>query len=107
MNPQQHYLCSQLVELTHKCPGSPAESIVNLEEIWCDGAVLESETPVQKGLDIELRCGTALFSGRIMEVEPHELGWRFQVEFSADTRWNPREFQPEHLLDPSALGWKQ
>jgi len=107
MNPQQRFLCSQLVGLKHNSADSPGQNIVNLEEIWQRGAILESETPVNEGAEIELHCGPAFFAGRIIGVEPHEFGWRFEVEFSALTLWDPQEFQPEHLLDPSALGWKE
>lgn len=106
MNPQQRFLCSQLVELRHNFADPAAVSIVNLEEIWRTGAILESETAVTEGAEIELHCGAAFFAGRIVDVEPHEFGWRFEIEFSVETPLDSREFQPEHLLDPSALGWK-
>ena len=106
MSPPFRFLCSHLVELKYNSPDSPAESIVNLEEIGERGAVLESETPVQEGAAIELYCGRAVFAGRIVGVEAHEFGWRFEVEFSAQTPWEPGEFQPGHLLDAAALKWK-
>jgi len=36
-----------------------------------------------------------------VQVEQHEFGWRFEVEFSPMTPWDPAQFQPEHLLDLS------
>jgi hypothetical protein len=101
MNPHR-FLCSHLVVLRN----NSAESIVNLEEIWEIGAVLESETAVEEGSRVEIRAGKAFFAGRIVRVEAHEIGWRFEVEFSPMTRWNPEEFQPAHLLDASELGKK-
>jgi hypothetical protein len=103
MNPQR-FFCSQLVALTNNTPGSAANTVVNLEEIWENGAVLESEEPVEEGSRIEIRCGSAFFAGRIVQVERHEVGWRFKVEFSPMTPWKPEEFQPEHLLDVTELG---
>ena len=94
------YMCSQLVALRN----NSINAIVNLEEIWSNGAVLESEDPVEAGARVEIRCRTAFFAGRIVQVERHEFGWRFEVEFSPMTPWKPEEFQPEHLLDVSALG---
>ena len=94
MNPRR-FFCSQLVALRNNSIGS----IVNLEEIWENGAVLESEEPVEEGSKIEIRCGAAFFAGRIVQVERHEFGWRFEVAFSPMTPWNPEKFQPEHLLD--------
>jgi hypothetical protein len=96
MNPQR-FFCSHLVALRN----NSIESTVNLEEIWKNGAVLESETPLEKGSRVELRCGRAFFAGRIVRVEAHEIGWRFEVEFSPMTPWDLDEFQPEHLLDVS------
>lgn len=97
------FLCSQLVALTHSSGGTTATSIVNLEEIWKNGAILEAETPVAEGAAMELDCGRARFAGRIVHIEPHEFGWRLEVEFSPGTPWNPEHFQPEHLLDPAML----
>jgi|HubBroStandDraft_6_1064221.scaffolds.fasta_scaffold89376_3 hypothetical protein len=99
------YLCSQLVELRIRTPepGLPQEAnrIVNLEEIWTTGAVLESEEPAEEGAKAEIRCGAAFFAGSIVHVERHEFGWRLEMEFSPMTPWNAEQFQPEHLLDIS------
>jgi hypothetical protein len=78
-----------------------AQSIVNLEEIWRDGAVLESEGPVAEDSRVEIRCGTAYFAGRVARIERHEFGWRFEVEFSPMTPWFPEKFRPRHMLDVS------
>ena len=94
MNPQR-FFCSHLVALRN----NSVESIVNLEEIWENGAVLESEDAVGEGSRVELRCGRAFFAGQIVRVEAHEIGWRFEVAFSPMTPWNPDEFLPAHLLD--------
>jgi hypothetical protein len=95
-----HYLCSDLVQLTI---GS-TESTVNLEEIWREGAVLECEHPVEEGSAVEMRGGTASFSGHAIQVERHEFGWRVNVEFSPPSAWDLEQFQPRHLLDESELG---
>jgi hypothetical protein len=104
----QRYLCSQLVDLRLSTmePGSrqTASRTVNLEEIWTNGAVLESDEPVEVGGKVEIRCGTAFFTGSIVSVERHEFGWRLEMEFSPATPWNSEQFRPEHLLDLSKLG---
>ena len=96
----QRFFCSHLVALRN----NSIESIVNLEEIWGNGAVLESEEPVKEGSRVEIRSGPVFFAGRIVQVERHEFGWRFEVEFSPMTPWKLEQFQPEHLLDVSELG---
>jgi hypothetical protein len=93
------YLCSQLVAMTN----NSVECVVNLEEIWANGAVLESEEAVEEGAKVEIRCGPAFFSGRVVQVDRHECGWRFELEFSPMTHWSLEQFQPLHLLDPSKL----
>jgi hypothetical protein len=105
MTPRR-FLCSQLVALSDYSSETGGGRLVNLEEIWAGGAILEAETAVTSGSQVELRCGSAVFRGRIVEVQPHEFGWRFEVEFSPKTRWRLEDFRPDHLLDPSAVGKK-
>jgi hypothetical protein len=95
----QRFHCSHLVALRN----NSRESVVNLEEIWKGGAVVESEDPVEEGAKVEIRCEKTFFAGRVVQVEQHEFGWRLEVEFSPMTPWNPDQFQPEHLLDLSEL----
>jgi hypothetical protein len=78
-----------------------ADSTVHLEEIWQDGATFESEEPVVDGVQVELRCGPAVFSGKVTKVDRHEFGWRAEVEFSPLTPWSPERFRPQHMLDVS------
>jgi hypothetical protein len=99
MTPQR-FLCSQLVALTEASSRTGGDRIVNLEEIWITGAILEAETALTRGAQVELHCGPAFFRGRIVEVEPHEFGYRFEVEFSPKTPWRPEEFRPDHLVGP-------
>ncbi|MGA2713674.1 MAG: hypothetical protein ABSG41_11270 [Bryobacteraceae bacterium] len=98
MTPRR-YLCSDLVALRM----NSADSIVHLEEIWRDGATFEAEEPVVDGVRVELRCGPAVFSGKVTQVERHEFGWRAEVEFSPLTPWSPEQFRPQHMLDVSRL----
>jgi hypothetical protein len=77
---------------------------VNLEEIWRDGAILESEEAVEDGVAGEMQCGDVLFAARVIEVERHEFGWRVEVEFSPFTPWNKERFQPKHMLEASRFG---
>src|ERR1700722_13699668 len=93
------YLCSQLVALRTNSVESAVDQMVNLEEIWQRGAVLESEEAVERGAKVEIRCGSVFFAGRVIQVERHEYGCRFEMEFSPMTPWSLEQFQPLHLLD--------
>lgn len=95
----KRYLCSHLVSL--RC-GADVH-MVNLEEIWQTGAVLEGEEPVIEGAPAEIRCGSVHLFGAITCVQEHSIGWRIEIEFSPLTPWSPDRFQPEHMLDLSAL----
>lgn len=79
------------------------EIIVNLEEIWERGAVVEAEEALDSGESVQVRAGTAHFSGHITSVERHEFGWRCAVEFSPLTPWSEEAYRPEHLFDPEKL----
>ena len=94
------YLCSELVFLE----AAETRAVVNLEEIWTTGAVLECETPVEAGARFRLRAGNHTFWGSAVLVEPHAFGCRVEVEFSPMTPWKPEEYSPHHLLDPATLG---
>lgn len=93
------YLCSHLVTL--RCVQTTA--IVNLEEIWESGAVLECENRPDDSGSAEIRCDGATFCGRLTRVEQHEFGWRAEMEFSPLTPWSPERFQPDHMLNPADL----
>jgi hypothetical protein len=95
----RHYLCSQLVSLNTSSGTGARDSVVNLEEIWDCGAILESEQAVDEGALIEIRCEQTFFSGKAVKVEKHEYGWRVEVKFSPMTPWKPDEFQPAHLFE--------
>lgn len=92
----RHYLCSELVTLKH----GTSESMLNLEEIWREGAFLEAESAIAAGEAIELRCGETIVAGVVAGAEEHEFGWRIEVAFSEANPWSPEWFRPQHLLDP-------
>ena len=94
------YLCSHLVTLSWKDGASGVtQSIVNIEEIWAEGAVLESEAVAPVGSSAEIRCGKTFFAGKITRADVHEFGVRIEIEFSPLTPWSVERFRPEHLLD--------
>lgn len=93
------YLCSELVAVYT----NNGESVVNLEEIWTTGAVLECEDPMEAGSSIEVKGGAVRFHGTVTNVELHDFGCRVEVEFSPLTPWNLESFTPQHLVDVSGV----
>jgi hypothetical protein len=94
------YLCSQLVRLA--VPDLP-EQWVTLEEIWEDGAMLESETEVASGVAAMISTDEVSFTGRITAVDRHEFGWQVEITFSPMTRWTMEKWRPDHAIDPKTL----
>jgi len=78
-------------------------TIVNLEEIHETGCVVESETALPEGADVELRCGRVCLEGKIEKTEEHDFGFRTVVSFCHGSTWSLALFRPEHLLDLSAM----
>ena len=90
------YLCSHIA--TVKLAG--AAWPVLIEEIWAEGAVVESEDEIPAAEFAQLECGGPFFAGRIGKAEQNEFGWRSEISFDAQTPWSEKIFRPSHLLDP-------
>jgi hypothetical protein len=99
------YLCSQLVRLFIFDPRATddREQWVNLEEICCDGAVLECENEIRCGVLARISCDDASFEGHVTAVEREEFGWRVELVFSALTPWSIEQWRPDHAFDPDTL----
>jgi hypothetical protein len=94
----RRYLCSELVTLTI----AGQSSVVNLEEIWRSGAVIEAEENIPAGVSANLQAGALRLDISIERVEKHAYGYRVEVSF-ADAVWTPELFTPAHLTDLTSL----
>jgi hypothetical protein len=93
------YLCSELVVLKR----DGADTVVNLEEIWSDGASIEMDEGIELGKQIDLVCGENHLTGSVANAEQHEFGWRIELKFLPGSQWSPEMFRPGHMLDPNDL----
>jgi hypothetical protein len=93
------YLCSALVTLKR----DSNETVVNLEEIWSEGAAVEMDDAVEIGRQVELVCGETCLIATVVSAGKHEFGWRMELKFLPDSLWSPELFRPEHMLDPNDL----
>jgi hypothetical protein len=91
----QRHLCSQIVTLSW----SGGSQLVNMEEIWETGAVLECEESVPAEIHAQVRWDGILLAGRISAVTAHEFGWWVEMEFSPLTPWSPARALPAHLFE--------
>lgn len=94
------YLCSQLVRLA---VSDLPEQWVTLEEIWDDGAILDSESEIVLGSSAMIAADEVSFTGRITAVERYEFGWQAEITFSPLTRWTVERWRPDHAIDPETL----
>jgi hypothetical protein len=97
------YLCSELVMLKRDV----TQTVVNLEEIWSDGASIEMDDGIEIGKQIDLVCGENQLTGTVARAEKHEFGWRIELQFLPGSRWTPEMFRPGHMLDPNDLTGKK
>jgi hypothetical protein len=90
----RRYLCADLVTL-HSSAGN---RVVNLEEIWESGAVIECEYEPVAGQFVQILAPGGRLAGTIRGIEAHEFGWRAEIAFSPLTPWRIETFRPQHLL---------
>lgn len=110
---QPRWLCSELVQLHWPdAAGRRCTQIVNLEEIWREGAQVEAEEALAEGLSVSLTRMADAGPDAVLAAELHgviasclEIGTGFAVEilFSAGSAWHPGQFPPAHALDPVEL----
>jgi hypothetical protein len=98
---QPHYLCSDLVVLRWN-DGSDA-AIVNLEEIWSQGAVIQMDSPLPAGTRVRLELEDCDYSGQVDACEFQKIGHYITLRFVGGDKWSPDIYTPEYLLDPAAL----
>lgn len=101
MSPREkRYLCSDLFRIR----GTGGwRGWANLEEIWRNGAVLESEGPIPLGQKLLLRKGQGKLWAQVENCVAHEFGYRVELKFLFDSTWTPAVFVPAHLLDPETV----
>lgn len=97
-------LCSELVEVVWTDAfGRRRRETVNLGEIWKNGAVLESESPIRQNSRVEIRCRGAVFSGEVSRCTADFVGYLIEVEFAPGVEWSRETYEPEHFFDPAAM----
>ena len=79
------------------------KAVVNLEEIWREGAVLDCEIGFPPGTSVEIHAAGRRWMGIATSVQEYEFGFHIEVEFSTLTPWRIEDFRPLHLLNPAEL----
>ena len=97
-------LCADLVEVEWKEPtGRRRRGMANLEDISQSGACIQMERPIPLGCPMRITYPHGELTGTVKYCVFREIGYFLGVEFDAGNRWSPRNFRPQHLLDPRRL----
>ena len=91
------YLCSHLLEVTK----GRTILCALLEDLSAEGAGVSLEIPLHDGETVKLAAAGFSATASVRHCQPRESGFFAGLEF-AGHRWNPREWQPEHLYLPAA-----
>jgi hypothetical protein len=97
-------LCADLVEIQWRDQtGRRRRAMANLEDISLSGACLQVERPIPLGCAVRLAYPSGELVGAVKYCVFREIGYFLGVQFEAGTRWSPRSFRPQHLLDPRRM----
>ncbi len=91
------YLCSQLVEIT---VGGTRRLTAVLEDLSPEGAAVAVEEPLEAGTTVELSAGHFQAKAQVRYCDARETDYRLGLEFVEGSRWQPSEWEPEHLFLP-------
>ena len=97
------YLCSELVRIEWQENEGAASATAILEEIWPEGACVQTLQPMRAGTRIWIVGRQALFLGTLMECQFQTDGYYSQVLFDEDSRWSSRRYKPEHMVSSQAV----
>lgn len=102
---QGAFMCSDMVTACWTDAfGQQQEAVVNLEEIWPEGAVLQFEYSMRAGAELEIQCGSSTwFDGTVIDSRSDFIGHFVEIRFADGSRWSRAKYEPEHLFDPASL----
>lgn len=101
---ESRLMCADLVDVHWKeTTGRTRRSVANLEDISLSGACLQLDRPILAGTLIRVTYPKGEFLGRACYCMYKEAGYFVGLEFEPGSRWSPRAFRPQHLLDPRQL----
>jgi hypothetical protein len=99
MASKARYLCSELVKVEWQDKTGTFGTSGILEEIWVDGACVQTLAPMQPGTKIRIAARRALFLGTLTDCESHWDGYFSRLAFDSESRWSLRSFRPEHMVN--------
>ncbi|MBK9167007.1 MAG: PilZ domain-containing protein [Bryobacterales bacterium] len=93
-------LCAEIVDVRWKDKGGRGrKGTAILEDISASGACLQFDLPVPVDSTVQIHHPKGLLEGRVRYCVYREIGYFVGLQFSDDSKWSPRQFQPQHFLD--------
>jgi hypothetical protein len=98
--PTKRRLCSELVSLAWADNHSRPQVIEgNLEEIGEWSALLLTERPLPRGVELHIQCEASPLNGVVESCTFEDLlGYFVTVRLYPASRWSEQWFSPKHLL---------
>ncbi len=96
---EARYLCSELVKVEWQNKAGTLSRAGILEEIWVDGACVQTLEPMPPGTRVWVVARRALFQGTLTDCQFVHDGYFSRVAFDAELRWSRRSYKPEHLVN--------
>ncbi len=97
-------LCADLVDVCWKDKnGRTRHAVANLEDISLSGACIQVDKPVPLGSPMRISYPHGQLQGQVCYCVCRDDVYYLGVEFDPGCHWSPRQFRPQHLLDPRTL----
>ncbi len=93
------YLCSELVKVEWQNNAGMFSRAGILEEIWVDGACVQTLEPMPPGTRVWIVARRALFRGTLTDCEFVRDGYISRVAFAVESRWSRGSYKPEHMMN--------
>jgi hypothetical protein len=99
MASKARYLCSELIRVAWQNTTGAFDATGILEEIWADGACVQTLAPIEPGTRVWIVARRILFVGTLTDCEFVRDGYFSRVAFDSESRWSMRSFKPEHMVN--------
>ena len=97
-------MCSELVNAAWEDVfGRWHEAVVNLEEVWAKGAMLQFEAPVRAEMRVRINLNGLSLDGRVSKCTADFVGFLVEIEFAEGQTWSRELYEPDHYFDPRTL----
>ncbi|MEO7652242.1 MAG: PilZ domain-containing protein [Bryobacteraceae bacterium] len=93
-------LCAELVNIRWKDKsGRGHKTTAILEDISSAGACLQLDSPVPVSTIIFIHHPKGKLQGIVKYCVYRDIGYFVGLQFDPESKWSPKQFQPEHMLD--------